>query len=50
MGDVRHESLLHPASIALEVGDRVDGLWMAWEGGDGLTPFTRRTSSRDLLY
>ena len=31
-GNVRHESLLHPTSIALEVGDRVDGLWMAWEG------------------
>jgi hypothetical protein len=33
--DVRHESLLHPTSIALEVGDRVDGLWMGWEGSKG---------------
>jgi hypothetical protein len=34
-GDVRHESLLHPTSIALEVGDHVDGLWMRWEGITG---------------
>jgi hypothetical protein len=47
-GFVRHESLLHPLLVALREGDRVDGLWIECGIEERLTPFTRRTSLRDL--